>query len=127
MKQKMADLSLKRVIPNKAPFPDAEEDYFGHSDVKKDRSLVKRYGVICMCLTTRGQIMAQILWKPNREPKESLAALNQNKIQRTLVQDSIKWHFNKATLCYLAIYEQKDFGKDGCLNTYPSGRKDRSE
>jgi len=51
--QKMADLPSDRVTANKPPFTYVGIDYFGPFMVKQGRSLVKRYGCIFTCLTTR--------------------------------------------------------------------------
>ncbi|XP_051786109.1 uncharacterized protein LOC127528851 isoform X1 [Erpetoichthys calabaricus] len=51
--QKMADLPEDRLAPNQPPFTNVGVDYFGPFLVKRGRSLVKRYGVIFTCLTTR--------------------------------------------------------------------------
>ena len=51
--QKMADLPKDRVLPEKPPFSNVGMDYFGPFEVKVGRSLVKRYGVLFTCLTTR--------------------------------------------------------------------------
>ena len=50
---KMADLPKSRVTPSKSPFTFAGVDCFGPFNVKRGRSLVKRYGIIFTCLTTR--------------------------------------------------------------------------
>jgi hypothetical protein len=51
--QKMADLPKSRVTPSKPPFTFTGVDCFGPFNVRRGRSLVKRYGVIFTCLTTR--------------------------------------------------------------------------
>ena len=51
--QKMADLPEERVVPDKAPFTNVGVDYFGPINVKRGRSLVKRYGVLFTCFTSR--------------------------------------------------------------------------
>ena len=51
--QKMADLPTDRVTPHKPPFTYVGVDYFGPFVVKQGRSLVKRYGCLFTCLTTR--------------------------------------------------------------------------
>ena len=51
--QKMADLPTDRVTPNKPPFTFVGVDYFGPFMVKQGRPLVKRYGCLFTCLTTR--------------------------------------------------------------------------
>jgi len=51
--QKMADLQESRVLPDKPPFTSVGVDYFGPFQVRRGRSLVKRYGVIFTCLATR--------------------------------------------------------------------------
>lgn len=51
--QKMADLPVDRVTPNKPPFTYVGVDCFGPFMVKQGRSLVKRYGCVFTCLTVR--------------------------------------------------------------------------
>lgn len=51
--QKMADLPMDRLLPDKPPFTNVGMDYFGPTEVKKGRTIVKRYGVLFTCLTTR--------------------------------------------------------------------------
>ena len=48
--QKMADLPESRVLAKKPPFTSVGMDYFGPFQVRRGRSLVKRYGVIFTCL-----------------------------------------------------------------------------
>lgn len=51
--QKMADLPVDRLTPDLPPFTVVGVDYFGPLEVKRGRSLVKRYGVIFTCLASR--------------------------------------------------------------------------
>ena len=51
--QKMADLPVDRLTPDQPPFTSVGVDYFGPFQVKRGRSLVKRYGVIFTCLAIR--------------------------------------------------------------------------
>ena len=51
--QKMADLPVDRVTPDKPPFSFVGVDCFGPFWVKRARSQVKRYGVLYTCLVTR--------------------------------------------------------------------------
>lgn len=51
--QKMADLPKGRVTPDLPPFSHVGIDYFGPIEVKRSRSLVKRWGVIFTCLASR--------------------------------------------------------------------------
>ena len=51
--QKMADLPVDRVTPGEPPFTRVGVDYFGPIEVKRGRSIVKRYGVIFTCLAVR--------------------------------------------------------------------------
>ena len=53
MTQKMADLPVDRLTPDRPPFTFSAVDLFGPLLVKKGRSMVKRYGVLFTCLTTR--------------------------------------------------------------------------
>ena len=51
--QIMADLPEDRLIPDKLPFTAVGLDFFGPFQVRRSRSLVKRYGVIFTCLSIR--------------------------------------------------------------------------
>jgi len=51
--QKMADLPVERVTPDKPPFTFIGLDFFGPFLVKVGRSMVKRYGCIFTCLAVR--------------------------------------------------------------------------
>ncbi len=51
--QKMADLPEDRLLPDKPPFSNTGVDYFGPFEVRRGRSMVKRYGVLFTCLTIR--------------------------------------------------------------------------
>ncbi|XP_023192317.1 uncharacterized protein LOC111609249 isoform X1 [Xiphophorus maculatus] len=53
IEQKMADLPEERVLPATAPFTNVGVDYFGPISVKRGRSLLKRYGVLFTCFTSR--------------------------------------------------------------------------
>ena len=51
--QKMSDLPPERITPEEPPFTKVGMDYFGPFEIKRGRSVVKRYGVIFTCLATR--------------------------------------------------------------------------
>ncbi|XP_006822430.1 uncharacterized protein LOC102801455, partial [Saccoglossus kowalevskii] len=51
--QMMANLPIDRLTPGEAPFNRTGADYFGPLEVKRERSRVKRYGIVFTCLTTR--------------------------------------------------------------------------
>ncbi|XP_078698382.1 uncharacterized protein LOC144925949 [Branchiostoma floridae x Branchiostoma belcheri] len=51
--QQMADLPEHRVIPDEPPFTRVGVDYFGPIETKRGRSIVKRYGVVFTCMSTR--------------------------------------------------------------------------
>ena len=53
IEQKMANLPKERVLPDEAPFTNVGVDYFGPINVKRGRTILKRYGVIFTCLTCR--------------------------------------------------------------------------
>ena len=124
--QKMSDLPVDRVTADAPPFTHVGLDYFGPIEVKKGRSLVKRYGALFTCLTCRavhlevahslntdscinairrficrrGQVKeirtdnGTNFVSTNRELKQAIAELNHSKIQKSLMQDGIKWTFN---------------------------------
>ena len=52
-KQFMAALPEERLVPEKPPFTFVGVDYFGPLEVKKGRSLLKKYGCLFTCLMTR--------------------------------------------------------------------------
>ncbi|XP_060784581.1 uncharacterized protein LOC132891138 [Neoarius graeffei] len=49
----MSDLPQERLQPDLPPFTNTGVDYFGPFMVKRGRSLVKRYGVLFTCMTSR--------------------------------------------------------------------------
>lgn len=51
--QKMSDLPVERVVPDLPPFTNVGVDYFGPIEVKRGRTLCKRYGVIFTCFASR--------------------------------------------------------------------------
>ena len=51
--QQMADLPKDRVSPDEPPFTRVGVDYFGPFEVKRGRSMLKKYGVLFTCLTVR--------------------------------------------------------------------------
>lgn len=53
MQQKMANLPAERLKADDPPFTYVGMDYFGPFELKRGRSMVKRYGVIFTCLNTR--------------------------------------------------------------------------
>lgn len=53
MQQKMADLPVDRLTPDEPPFSRVGVDYFGPIEVKRGRTVVKRYGVVFTCLAVR--------------------------------------------------------------------------
>ncbi|XP_062620585.1 uncharacterized protein LOC134282159 [Saccostrea cucullata] len=53
LKQKMADLPSERLKADDPPFTRVGMDYFGPFELKRGRSIIKRYGVIFTCLSSR--------------------------------------------------------------------------
>lgn len=52
-KQFMADLPRDRLLPDEPPFTNVGIDYFGPFEIKRGRTLIKRYGVIFTCQPLR--------------------------------------------------------------------------
>ena len=124
--QKMADLPQERLEPDLPPFSNVGVDYFGPIETKRGRTILKRYGVIFTCMTSRavhievansldtdsclnalrrficrrGQVKhirsdnGTNFVGTQRELKEALAKLNQQRIQGALLQKGIQWSFN---------------------------------
>lgn len=118
VEQKMADLPKVRILPDLPPFTNTGVDYFGPVEVRKGRSTCKRYGAIYTCMANRtvhlevavsletgtcinalrrfisrrGHLRSDNGTKligAQRELKEALAALNQDRIQGVLPQIGI--------------------------------------
>ena len=53
MEQKMADLPSDRITPEEPPFSKIGMDFFSPLEVKQGRSMVKRYGVVFVCMTSK--------------------------------------------------------------------------
>ncbi len=51
--QKMADLPAERVTASEPPFSNTGVDYFGPFEIKRGRSVHKRYGVLFTCFASR--------------------------------------------------------------------------
>ncbi len=51
--QKMANLPLERILPDLPPFTNVGLDYFGPIEVRQGRNMVKRYGVLFTCMSSR--------------------------------------------------------------------------
>lgn len=51
--QVMADLPSDRLVPDEPPFTSVGVDYFGPFEIKRGRTMIKRYGVVFTCLTVR--------------------------------------------------------------------------
>lgn len=49
----MSDLPVERILPDLPQFTNVGVDYFGPIEIKRDRILVKRYGVVFTCMTSR--------------------------------------------------------------------------
>ncbi|KAL4009002.1 hypothetical protein ACER0C_002854 [Sarotherodon galilaeus] len=104
--QQMAELPESRVTPEKPPFSFVGVDYFGPFEVKRGRSLVKRYGVIFTCLAIRAvHIKVQELRSDNgtnfvgaeRELRRAMEEWNQQRISDALSLKGVKWIFNPPT------------------------------
>ncbi|XP_033728153.1 uncharacterized protein LOC117317452 [Pecten maximus] len=53
VEQKMANLPAERLAADQPPFSRTGMDFFGPFELKRGRSVVKRYGVLFTCLVTR--------------------------------------------------------------------------
>ena len=51
--QQMTDRPRSRVAPEEAPFTRVRVNYFGPIEVKRGRSVIKRYDVVFTCLAVR--------------------------------------------------------------------------
>ncbi|PIK43503.1 hypothetical protein BSL78_19643 [Apostichopus japonicus] len=122
--QKMAALPIERVTSDRPPFDHTGIDMFGPFEIKRGRSIVKRYGLILTCLATRA-IHLEILHSADscfnalrrflcrrgsissirsdngtnfvgteRTLREALKAWNKSDIPDWLAQRGITWEFN---------------------------------
>ena len=124
LSQKMSDLPLDRLTPDKPPFTAVGIDFFGPFLVKRGRCHVKRYGCLFTCLTTRAVVVTFSLdtnsfinalrrfiarrGKPEKimsdnggnfvgaqkEMKLANKEWNQEVIHEFLLQNNVKWLFN---------------------------------
>lgn len=65
--QKMSDLPIDRISADLPPFTYVGVDYFGPIEVKRGRSVVKRYGVLFTCLTCCAFSWYRFPYKRNQE------------------------------------------------------------
>ena len=116
--QNMADLPVDRLTPDQPPFSRVGVDCFGPFQVRRGRSLAKRYGVIFTCIAIRavhievahsldtrrfiarrGQVKeirsdnGTNFTSGEKELRESVKAWNQEKIHESLLQKEIVWSF----------------------------------
>ncbi|XP_072041448.1 uncharacterized protein [Amphiura filiformis] len=118
MEQKMANLPSDRITPEEPPFSKVGMDFFGPLEVKQGRSMVKRYGVVFVCLTSKAvhiekansldtdacvnvirRFMARSdngtnLVGAEREMRKEINTWNQSRIHDSMLQKNVDWIFN---------------------------------
>ena len=120
----MAELPADRLIAEEPPFTRVGVDLFGPIEVKRGRSVIKRYGVVFTCLVIRavhieiafsldtdsfinalrrfvarrGQVFhsdnGTNLVGTERELRSYIRDWNQSKVKQILTQKNIEWSFN---------------------------------
>ncbi|XP_059391451.1 uncharacterized protein LOC132124461 [Carassius carassius] len=88
--QKMAKLPEDRLLPDKPPFTNTGVDFFGPFDVKRGRSTVKRRGQVTIMRSDNGTNFVAA----ERELREAIQRLDNDKIEKALQPKGIKWIFN---------------------------------
>ncbi|XP_052445519.1 uncharacterized protein LOC127987300 [Carassius gibelio] len=88
--QKMANLPDDRLLPDKPPFTNTGVDFFGPFDVKRGRSTIKRRGQVTIMRSDNGTNFVAA----ERELREAIQRLDNDKIEKALQPKGIKWIFN---------------------------------
>ena len=83
----MADLPQSRVLPDKLPFTSVGVDYFGPLQVRRGRSLLKRYGVIFTYLALRAVHLTNIEIAHSLDTDSFLLTLRRFIARRGLVSE----------------------------------------
>ena len=126
--QKMANLPMDRITPDKLPFTYVTVDCFGPFFVHRGRNTAKRHGVLFTCLTVRAIHIEMVesldtdlflhsmhsfitRWgmpeevRSDNELQSAISEWNQEAITEFFLQQSMRWSFNPPAGSHQGVWE----------------------